>query len=124
MIWQVAIGGAVGAVARYGWMALTRSLWPGFPWPIMAANVLGSVLMGVLAGLLARFMPPASDSLRAFIGVGVLGGFTTFSTFSLEAYLLYERGSYGAAACYVLGSVLLSIAGLGLGLWWGRAWLA
>lgn len=124
MISAIAAGGAIGAVARYlmtHWvMKLTGG---GFPWGTMAVNVLGSLLMGVLIELLAlRFnLGPATQAL---IVTGILGGFTTFSTFSLEAALLIERHAFGAAALYVGGSVILGLAGLFAGLAMTRAVLS
>ena len=112
----VAVGGAAGSVARYllaGWIG--RFEGAGFPWGIMAINILGSFAMGVVVeGAALRWN--LSNELRAFIAVGILGGFTTFSSFSLDAALLIQRGSLGPAAAYVLGSVALSILGLFAGL--------
>lgn len=112
----VAIGGAAGSVARYllaGWFA--RFAGAGFPWSIMAVNVIGSFAMGVLVeGAALRWN--LSNELRAFIAVGILGGFTTFSSFSLDAVLLLQRGDYAAAGTYILGSVTLSVAALFFGL--------
>ncbi len=116
---QVAAGGAIGASARYlAGVALTRALGPEFPWGTVAVNVIGSFLMGVLIVALGhvggtRFLP--------FLAVGVLGGFTTFSSFSLDAVTLYERGAMGAAAGYVVGSVVLSLVALVAGLAMARA---
>ena len=109
-------GGAIGAGARY---ALTQWFadkgWAAFPWATLLINVTGSALMGLAAGLLmSRAGLPAE--LRVFLATGVLGGYTTFSAFSLEAWQLAERGEPGAAAAYIAASVVLSIAGLGLGL--------
>lgn len=112
----VALGGAIGASARHllgG--AIMRAAGPGFPYGTLSANVVGSFLMGVLvAWLTAR---SAGDSAwRLFIGVGLLGGFTTFSSFSLDAILLLEKKAYGPFAAYVGGSVILSLLALVLGL--------
>lgn len=107
---MVALGGAIGASARYLVnVASLRLFGAGFPVHTMAVNILGSFLMGALVALLAhrggmRFAP--------FLMTGVLGGFTTFSAFSLDAFTLYERGQTGLAAFYVLGSVILSLAAL------------
>jgi CrcB protein len=79
-------------------------------------NVLGSFLMGVLIGALARTTGGVSDRWRLLLGVGVLGGFTTFSSYSLEAVLMIERKAYALAAAYVVGSVALGVLGLMLGL--------
>ncbi len=113
----VAIGGGVGAMLRYhAGRAVTAFSGPNtvFPWGTFFINVSGSLLMGVLAGWLARH--DGSESLRLLLGVGVLGGFTTFSAFSLETAMLMQRGLYGMAGFYALGSLLGGVAGLFLGL--------
>lgn len=113
----VALGGGVGAMLRFhAGRAVTAFSGPNsvFPWHTFLINVAGSLLMGVLAGYLAR--EGGSESLRLLLGVGVLGGFTTFSAFSLEAALLMQRGLYGMAGAYVFGSIFAGIAGLFLGL--------
>jgi CrcB protein len=93
-----------------------------FPWGTVTVNIVGSALMGVLAGWLAfKANEGWSQPLRLFLTTGVLGGFTTFSAFSLDAMLLWERGDPGLAAFYVVTSVLLSIIGLALGLTLVRA---
>ena len=113
----VAIGGAVGSLARYSVASLVQSAaWSGFPWGIFFVNIMGGFLMGViteLAALKLHFTP----ELRAFLTVGVLGGFTTFSTFSLDSALLIERGAYASAAAYMASSAILSVAALFFGLW-------
>ena len=108
----IAAGGALGALARHFFAARVMR-WTGgdFPWGIFAANVLGAILMGVLIHALTR-LPEPMPALRAFLAVGVLGAFTTFSTYSLDIVLLIERGQIGAATSYALGSVVLSVAGL------------
>ena len=109
----VFVGGGVGAVARYGLgAALTR---PGatWPWGTFTANVVGGILMGVLAGWLAQ---NGGDRWRLLLGVGVLGGFTTFSAYSLETALMIERRAYAEAAAYSLGSLVLSVVALIAGL--------
>lgn len=117
MILAVAAGGALGSVARYLSMILAGA-WLGtaFPWGTLAVNVLGSLVMGVLVESMALFWSPAQE-WRAFLTVGLLGGFTTFSTFSMDAALLLERQEISAAALYMLASVLLSVLGLFIGLW-------
>lgn len=112
----VAAGGALGALARY-LMVGQIDLWlgAGFPLGTLAANVLGSFLMGVLIEILALVWS-ASEALRALLAVGVLGSFTTFSSFSVETLLLMEAGAPGQAAFYVLASVLLSLAGIFAGM--------
>jgi CrcB protein len=115
----VMLGGAIGAGARHlvGSVTLAR-LGPGFPWGTLGVNLAGGLLMGLLAGWLAR--AGGSEATRLFFAVGVLGGFTTFSAFSLEVFLMIERGQYGIAAAYILTSVVGSILLLFLGLWLWR----
>ena len=112
----VAAGGALGALARY-LMVGRIELWlgAGFPFGTLTANVLGSFLMGALIEVLALVWSP-SEELRALLAVGVLGSFTTFSSFSLETLLLVEAGAPGQAALYVLASVVLSLAGIFAGM--------
>ena len=117
-LFLVMLGGAIGAGFRYhiGTIAL-RNLGPAFPWGTWMINLLGGFLMGVLAGLLARhFTAAQGEPLRLFIGVGVLGGFTTFSAFSLETANMLLRGQSVMAAAYgvssVAGSVLMLFIGL------------
>ena len=114
----VAAGGALGAVARYGLGLTVGRLAPGsaWPWGTFAANVAGGLLMGLLAGWLALKAGAGQESLRLFAAVGVLGGFTTFSAFSLEAALMIERRELATAFVYAVSSVVLSIAALFVGL--------
>jgi fluoride exporter len=109
-------GGAMGAALRHlVTIGFTRWLGPGFPWATITINVVGSLLMGCVVALLAlRF--GQSAEVRAFLATGILGGFTTFSAFSLDAYVLMTRGDTAAAMLYVAASVLLSILGLYIGL--------
>ncbi|WP_205967396.1 fluoride efflux transporter CrcB [Aquisalinus luteolus] len=122
MIWLViAAGGAIGAMARHavGQLAM-RLLGPNFPWGTLTVNVLGSLAMGlVIAWLVAR--EPAGQGVRAFLAVGLLGAFTTFSTFALDAVTLYERKAMMTAGLYVGASVILSIVALFAGLAAGRS---
>lgn len=120
-IFLVAAGGAFGATCRHLFSGIALRLAPGLPAgsATFAINVVGSLLMGVLAGWLA-FRGEGGQHWRLLIGTGVLGGFTTFSTFSLETALMLERRSYGPAAIYVIGSVAIGIAALFLGLWLAR----
>ena len=112
----VALGGAIGASLRYGvGKAAFKAFGPGFPWGTFIANVSGGLLMGMLTGWLA-FRVSGGEHLRLFLGVGLLGGFTTFSSFSLEALRLIETKSYGAAGFYIFGSVILAIAAVFAGL--------
>ena len=114
----VAAGGAAGAVARYliGLQTL-RVFGAAWPYGTLAVNVLGGFLMGALAGLLAIRGGPDQEKLRLLLGVGVLGGFTTFSAYSLEVVAMIERRAWLQAATYSLGSVVLSVAALFAGLW-------
>lgn len=109
----VALGGAIGASLRY-FAALWINRFPvsGFPVAILSINVVGSFLMGVCVVLLAKH---DFGHWAPFLMAGVLGGFTTFSAFSLEAYTLFEQGEVGAAGLYVILSVVASVAGLALG---------
>jgi CrcB protein len=116
----VALGGAIGAVLRHqAGRLITLVLGPGpvmaFPWATLAINVFGSLLMGLLAGWLAR-NGSGGDNVRLFVGVGLLGGFTTFSAFSLEMMLLIERGQAVHALTYSLVSVLAGLCALYIGL--------
>ncbi|NIJ34680.1 fluoride efflux transporter CrcB [Sphingomonas oligoaromativorans] len=115
----VMVGGALGAGLRYQVGRLSLALLgPGFPWGTWFINLSGGLFMGLLAGLLARSASSAGEGWRLLIGVGVLGGYTTFSTFSLEAANMIQRGDWGAAALYVtssaVGAILLLFVGLGL----------
>ena len=114
-LFPVMIGGAIGAGARHlvGQAMLAR-LGPGFPWSTLSINIVGSLLMGLLVGALAR--GDGGDTARLFFGVGILGGFTTFSSFSMEFWMLFERGQNAQAAAYILASVIGAIAACGLGL--------
>ncbi|WP_026941381.1 fluoride efflux transporter CrcB [Hellea balneolensis] len=115
-ILYVALGGALGASARHVLgVGTLKAFGPGYPHGTMAANVIGGFLMGILAGWLALKVS-GHTNLRLFLGVGLLGGFTTFSAFSLDAVLMYEKKAYGALLGYVGGSVILSIGALMMGL--------
>ena len=112
----VFVGGGIGASLRHAVNMLSaRGLGTAFPWGTFIINISGSLVMGLIAGYLA-FKGGASQPWRLFVMTGILGGYTTFSAFSLDAALLYERGEIAAALFYVLGSVVLSIAGLFAGL--------
>ena len=112
----VFVGGGIGASLRHAVNVLSaRGLGTAFPWGTFIINISGSLVMGLIAGYLA-FKGGASQPWRLFVMTGILGGYTTFSAFSLDAALLYERGEIAAALFYVLGSVVLSIAGLFAGL--------
>lgn len=117
---SVALGGACGASARYGVAAVTlRLMGHGFPWGTLTVNVVGSLAMGLLVeGLALKFS--VSPEVRVMLVTGFLGGFTTFSAFSLDTANLMERGAIGTAMTYVLVSVILSVAALFAGLTIGR----
>jgi CrcB protein len=115
------LGGAIGAGARHlvGRWTL-HAFGPGYPWGILTVNVVGGFLMGVLAGALIR-QSVGHEQVRLFLAVGVLGGFTTFSSFSLDVVTMIERGAWGMALGYVLVSVIASVAALMGGLALTRA---
>lgn len=118
----VGVGGAIGAWLRY----VTGRLWltavgpataSAFPYATLTANVLGSLCMGVLVGWLAREGTGGGEHLRLLLGVGVLGGYTTFSSFAMEFALFVERGTLGLAALYVGATLIAGFAALFGGLW-------
>lgn len=113
----VALGGALGALARHGvgWLALRHG---PHAWPVgtLTVNIVGSLAMGLLAGWLAFRGTGAGEPLRLFLATGLLGGFTTFSAFSLETALMIERGELARAGAYAAGSLVLGVAALFLGL--------
>jgi CrcB protein len=112
----VFVGGGLGASLRHTInITCARCMGVSFPWGTFIINITGSIVMGLIAGYLA-FKGEASQPWRLFVMTGILGGYTTFSAFSLDTALLYERGEIGLALLYVLGSVVLSIAGLFAGL--------
>jgi len=118
----VFLGGGVGAAIRHGLNGMgLRLMGPDFPYATVFINITGSAIMGVIAGYFA-FKGDASQHWRLFLTTGILGGYTTFSAFSLDAALLYERGELALSALYVTASVVLSIAGLFAGLWLIRQW--
>jgi CrcB protein len=118
MFLQVGIGGAIGSMLRFGvGLAVVRITGSSFPFGMLTVNVIGSFLMGLcVVYLAARGLP----HLTPLLMTGVLGGFTTFSAFSLEAFTLFERGAVGQAALYVGASVVLSIAALAAGMMMAR----
>ena len=125
MVWtlaQVALGGALGSLARFAVQAGgVRLFGPGLPLGTLAINLLGCLVIGVLfVWLTEKGMMRAAPFLMA----GVLGGFTTFSAFSLDAFLLWERGQPVLAAGYVLVTVAGTLAAVGLGAWLARGWLS
>ena len=108
----VFIGGGIGAALRHGFNILfARLLGTAFPYATLFENVSGSIVMGLLVATFA-FRSGIPHHWQLFLTTGILGGYTTFSTFSLDVALLYERGQVGLAALYVLLSVVLSIGGL------------
>ncbi|HHB82804.1 MAG TPA: fluoride efflux transporter CrcB [Devosia sp.] len=113
----VGAGGALGAMGRYGvGVFAARSGLAGFPYATLGVNILGSLLMGLLIGALAKFLPGGQNEIRLFFAVGLLGGFTTFSAFSLDAIVLLERGQLFQAGSYIAISVIASIFALFVGL--------
>ena len=116
----VMLGGAIGSGLRYGVGTIAlRTIGPVFPWGTMFVNLAGGLLMGLLAGFLTRDAD-GGESLRLLVGVGVLGGFTTFSAFSLEAYTMFVRGEGLIAGAYALSSVTGSMLLLAAGVWLAR----
>lgn len=113
----VGLGGAIGAVARYATGIAVGQLWrTQFPLATLLVNIAGSLAMGLLVGWLARTLPPGQNEIRLFVAVGILGGFTTFSAFSLDVITLIERGEIASAAIYILASVIVSVLALFAGL--------
>ena len=115
----VAVGSGLGGVLRYlapCWIGAAR----GFPWATLTVNVVGSLLIGVLSGLLARHGGSSAEAVRAFAGGGFCGGFTTFSTFSNETFRLVENGQWCFAFAYVGTSVAAGLGAVALGWWLAR----
>ncbi len=116
----VMAGGAVGSGARHLFGRATLTLFgPNYPWGTLGVNLIGGLLMGLLVGMLARV--GGDENTRLLIGVGILGGFTTFSAFSLDVALMIERGQLATAAVYALASVIGSVVALFAGLYAVRA---
>jgi CrcB protein len=113
----VFLGGGIGSLLRFGVYHLAR-LWlpPSFPFGTFLVNVLGGLAAGLVAGAMLQRSAGGADPLYLFVMTGVLGGFTTFSAFSVDALLLWQRGELGAAAIYVLASVLLALVGVAAGM--------
>lgn len=123
MVLAVGVGGGIGALARYyiaGWIQAASSF---FPLGIFVVNISGGLLMGMIVEASAMKLN-LSPELRTFLTVGILGGYTTFSTFSLDSVLLLQKGEYAQAAVYMVGSVVLSILALLAGLWLVRTFYA
>ena len=112
----VGLGGALGAMARFGVGNWVGALPSGFPVATFLINILGSIAMGLLVGILAKTNPQYQNEIRLFVAVGIFGGFTTFSSFSLDAITLLERGDVLLATLYITGSVVLSLAGFWMGM--------
>lgn len=116
----VMVGGAIGSALRYHAGKLTLALiGPGWPWGTLFVNIFGGLVMGLFAGWLAlrgSVGDGAGEPIRLLIAVGVLGGFTTFSSFSLETLLMIERGALASALSYILVSVIASVGAVALGL--------
>jgi CrcB protein len=112
----IGIGGALGSIARHGLNRWTQSHWlTTFPIGIFVVNVLGSIAIGVVAGAAASGRWNVSMEARMFLMVGVLGGFTTFSSFSLDTLMLIRTGQHGGALLNVVGQVVLSLLGIAAG---------
>ena len=114
----VFLGGGIGSALRLGTYHLAR-MWfpPQFPWGTFSVNVIGGLVAGMVSGWLISRSAGGAAPAALFLMTGVLGGFTTFSAFSVDAVLLFQRGSQGAAIFYVMASLILSIAAATLGLW-------
>ena len=121
LLFAIAAGGAVGALARhYVAGSITKALgYGGFPYGTFTVNIVGSLLMGLLITAFALKFE-SSQELRGFLTVGLLGSFTTFSTFSLEGALLIQRGDWQGAILYMLGSLVLGVLFLFAGMWLGK----
>ena len=114
----VGIGGAIGSMLRYSAVSLVGHYNnTTFPFGTFAVNILGGLFMGILIGVLANMVPAKAKDLHLLLAVGVLGGFTTFSAFTMETYMLLERGLMAQAAIYILGSVVLSVSAFLAGMW-------
>lgn len=119
---QVALGGAIGASGRYlSGLAMTHIMGKNFPWNTMFVNFLGSFLMGVIVVTLAH---ENGNRFAPLLMTGMLGGFTTYSAFSLDAMTIIERGDYGLGAFYVFGTLVLALGGIALGLYAARSFYA
>src|ERR1700760_3659033 len=116
MLLSVGVGGGLGALARYYLAGWIQPAGVAFNWGIFVVNITGGLIMGLIVEASALKLN-LSPELRAFLTTGILGGYTTFSTFSLDSALLLQKGQYGLAASYIVGSVALSIFALFAGLW-------
>ena len=123
LIIAIAAGGALGSVLRHLTTSHAMQFWGGaFPYGTFIVNAIGSLLMGVVIGMLAKYFD-GNQLLRAFLTIGLLGGYTTFSAFALDSIVLIERGDWISAVIYVILSVSTAILGLWLGLATMRAWV-
>jgi CrcB protein len=124
LIFAIAAGGAIGAVARHyvAGAVMKATSYSGYPYGTFTVNILGSLLMGLLVTAFALKFEN-SQELRGFLTVGLLGSFTTFSTYSLEGALLIERGDWMAAALYMGGSLVVGLFALFAGIWLGKVLL-
>jgi fluoride exporter len=119
----VAVGGAIGSMGRYAFSSFISSYnGTPFPYGTFVVNIAGSFLLGVWIAIMAAIGPEKSRDLHLLFAVGVLGGFTTFSTFTLDAFLLFERGLILQGLCYVMGSVMLSVLALFAAMWSVSKW--
>ena len=123
MIIAIALGGATGALLRhFVASSIVRAFGMGFPYGTFTVNMAGSLIMGILVtGFALKF--EASQELRGFLTVGLLGSFTTFSTFSLETALMIERGDWQGAGLYTFGSLIIGVLSLFAGMWLGKVLL-
>lgn len=120
IILSIACGGAIGAVSRYMLSSVIQNMTSNsFPYGMLLCNILGSMILGILYDSLSKgsFF---SENIKLFIQVGILGSFTTFSAFSLESFLMFEKGDYNSAIIFILLSVILSIGGLVSGIFFFR----
>jgi len=122
ILW-VAAGGAIGACLRHvsGMIAL-RIMGSGFPWGTLLVNVTGSLVMGLFIAWMTK-KTGTSNEIRLFVATGILGGFTTFSAFSLDVANMIERGAMAHALGYITASVIISVIAIFIGLWFGRSFL-
>ncbi len=120
----VGLGGAIGAMLRYAGGLIALRLWGAtFPWGTLLINVSGGFLIGILTGFLLSLTTESHETTRLFAVVGVLGGFTTFSAYSLDSLFLLQKGDYMLAAAYILGSVIFSILATAFGYWLTRSFI-
>jgi CrcB protein len=116
VVLSVGVGGGLGALIRYFMAGWIQPAGATFNWGIFIVNITGGLVMGLIVEASALRLN-LSPEMRAFLTTGILGGYTTFSTFSLDSALLLQKGIYGLAAAYIIGSVVLSILALFAGLW-------